>query len=196
MVNPADMPDRPSLQDTAWLVRAIRLGNTAAFEVVFRHYYPRLCAFAERYVRAPDVAEDLIHNVFSRMWEQRSTLNVTGTLTQYLYGAARNQALHYLRHEGIARRTHESFAPLDESPAAAAKPSQPDELVQSSELRKALRDAVSGLPHRCHSVFTLRWQHHLSYEEIASALGISRKTVENQLAIAIKTLRARLEIWK
>src|SRR2546421_8073921 len=104
-------------EERDWAVR-IRTGDAAAFERAFRAYLPALCKFACRYVHSREVAQELVHDVFATLWEERARLSV-GKLKSYLYAAVRNSAISHLRHERVERRWREqapaTTAPLDEN---------------------------------------------------------------------------------
>src|SRR5256885_15005888 len=89
-------------EERDWAVR-IRAGDAAAFERAFRTYLPALCKFACRYVHSREVAQELVHDVFATLWEERARLRV-GKLKSYLYAAVHNSAISHLRHERVERR--------------------------------------------------------------------------------------------
>src|SRR5438874_13623185 len=89
-------------EERDWAAR-IRAGDTAAFERAFRTYHPALCKFACRYVHSRDVAQELVHDVFATLWEERGRLSVD-RLKSYLYAAVRNLAISHLRHQLVERR--------------------------------------------------------------------------------------------
>src|SRR3989440_11560361 len=95
--------------ERAWAVR-IRAGDAAAFERAFRASLPALCKFACRYVHSREVAQELVHDVFATLWEERARLSV-GKLKSYLYAAVRNSAISHLRHERVERRWREQAPP-------------------------------------------------------------------------------------
>ena len=169
------------------LVAALRAGDERAFETLFRAYHAPLCSFAHRYVRAPDVAEELVQEVFLHLWQQRAAWEGRGALKTYLYTAVRNAAVSYLRHERVAqRRSAETLALFDRPPLAA------DRAAASHETAAAVRAAVDRLPERCRLVFTLNREQGLTYTEIAATLGLSVKTVDTQMGRALKALRKYL----
>jgi RNA polymerase sigma-70 factor (ECF subfamily) len=174
------------------LVALVREGNEAAFEQLFREYYNPLCVFVQRYVGVAEVAEELVESVFARIWEQRERWEVRGDLTAYLYSAARYQAVTHRRHAAVERRMRERSLREGISPGVSQVRYDPRRQCEANELSAAIRDAIECLPERSRLIFTLRWQHHLSYAEIAATLGIATKTVETQLNRALKALRERL----
>jgi RNA polymerase sigma-70 factor (ECF subfamily) len=177
--------NEPSVFAEAEVVRRIRAGDHGAFETVFRTHYARLCDFANSIVRAPDVAEEVVQDVFANIWRQRSSLQITGTLRAYLYGAVRNRALNHSRRSALEVPVH----PIDE-PRAPGSDAQAG--LESAEVRALVRAALQSLPPRNREVLELRWLHGLSHADIAAALGISRKGVENHLTRGLAALRDRL----
>jgi RNA polymerase sigma-70 factor, ECF subfamily len=158
----------------------------AAFEIVVRQHYGRLCACAYRYVRSRAAAEDVVHDVLLRTWMLRGRLAGVDLLS-YLLQSVRNGAISALRKrraEG-ARDQHLSW----EAPARTATSS---DVVERAELAEAVTAAIDELPDRCRLIFLLHRDADLSYREIAARLDLSVKTVETQMGRALKALRKRL----
>lgn len=179
-------------------IARIRDGDHAAFELLFAAYYEPLYYFVYPYVGSRDVAEELAQEVFCRLWERREGLQARDeeggaeSIRAFLYRAARNAALSWLRHERVEQRLY-AQAPSDvESPGMGARGAPADAALQSDELRLALRRAIASLPEPYRQVLTLRSQHYLSYAEIAAVLEIPLKTVESRVTRAFRTLRERL----
>jgi RNA polymerase sigma-70 factor (ECF subfamily) len=186
---------RPTQEEEHCWVAAVREGDEAAFEQVFLAYYDRLQAYAERYVQRPDVAEEVVENIFVRLWEQREQWEIRQSLKSYLYAAVRNQALMWIDHQRIVRRAQEAGMREQRSPGMGqARPTAEEEL-QAAELAAAARAAVERLPNRAREAYVLSRQHGLSYAEIAEAMGISSKTVEIHLGRALKALREDLSAF-
>ena len=173
-------------------VRLVRGADRAAFERMFRAHYVPLCDFVDRYVRSRETAEELVQDVFFNVWTSRDRWEVRDSIKAYLYGAARNRALNHLRHERTARRWEERVVAEDATSTVRPSPSNSLDRLESDEAAATLRRAIAALPERARAVVILRWQHQLSYAEIAGAMGISVKGVENQLARAMKALREGL----
>src|SRR2546429_1719889 len=139
-------------EERDWGAR-IRAGDAAAFERAFRTYHPALCKFAFRYVHSRDVAQELVHDVFATLWEERGRLSVD-RLKSYLYAAVRNLAISHLRHELVERRWRER------APAGAAPPDQNEggRRPGTAELRGAGGRGVGPGPERGRPGRTPRWQ--------------------------------------
>lgn len=177
------------------LVARIRRGEEAAFEQIYREHYGGLCSYAVRWVRSRALAEEIVQDVFLRIWWRRADWEVGGTIAAYLFTSVRNGALNRVRAERTGRaweeRTRAEVASLPLPPSAEPA----DHALREAELAQAIDDAVAELAPRCRETFVLRRRHHLSYVEIAEIMGISPKTVEVQIGIALKALRKRLEAW-
>lgn len=158
-----------------------------AFEDAFRAHYSALCRYASRHVRSDPEGEDLVQDVFLRLWERRERLHGALNLRAYLYSAVRNRALDHLKHRRVVAR----FATSDL--LSASPPPTPDRELCLAELAGAAERAVAELPARCREAFTLSRRDGLSYREIAEALDVSVKTVETQIRRATRSIRCRLE---
>lgn len=191
------LPDHGSRSDSGiqtpereWVER-IRAGDETAFDALFTAYYPALCDFAHSFLHRPDAVEELVQNLFLRIWEHRAEWRPDG-VRAYLFAACRNGALDYQRHERIVARFEDRSARENLGSGLGHAPARPDEEAQASELEAALRAAIEALPERRRLVVVLRWEHQLSHAEIAQVLGVTVKTVETQFGRAIATLRSQL----
>ena len=169
------------------LVERIRAGDEVAFELLFRSYYPRLCRFTLRLIRDCSDAEQLVQDVFLNVWEMRESWSPRGTVRSYLYRAAKNQVLNYLKHRRVVGRVEE----LEGQHAEIARASLQED-YERKELTVAVQQAIELLPPRCKLVFALHRQEGLTYSEIADVLEISVKTVETQIGRALSVLRTVL----
>jgi RNA polymerase sigma-70 factor (ECF subfamily) len=173
--------------DPQALTRRIREGDADAFEIVFRAHYAELCSFVRVHVQSAAIAEELVQDVLLRVWHGRAQLDPQQSLRQYLYRAARNHALNYLKRSRVEDRSLHDVTALP-IPSLTIT----DEAVRTHELSEAIEHAVAALPERCRLIFTMSRGNGMSYAEIADVLGISIKTVETQMGRALKALRASL----
>jgi RNA polymerase sigma-70 factor (ECF subfamily) len=177
-----------------WVER-VRAGDRVAFESIYRTYYRRLVGFIYTYVRSETLAEELVQDIFLSIWRQRAGWDLRTTLRAYLFGCARNRALNQRRHEGVTQAaSHQALSEgrvlgMGEAPAAV------DSQLEADDLALAARAAISRLPPRCRTAFTLCRGHGLSYAEAAEVMGISESTVKVQMARALAALRLALARW-
>ena len=176
----------------------IRDSDAVAYRRVFETYYEPLLLFAQKYVHSAEIAREVIQDVFSRLWRQRAGWVLRDTLRGYLYGAVRNACLNELKRQAteadnLARTSQEYASTPSMVPALGQASLSAQEELEVEERRVAIWNAVQQLPERRRMVVTLRWQHQLSYSEIAEAMDISVKGVEIQLARALADLAKSLE---
>ncbi|HEX8271838.1 MAG TPA: RNA polymerase sigma-70 factor [Longimicrobiaceae bacterium] len=176
----------------AALAERVRAGDAAAFEALFQRFFRRLHAFAESYVGDSETAEDLVADVFVRVWERRAEWQLRGGPRAYLYGAVRNEALAHVRRRRMLQRAHASAAADERRPGMGAPPAPSDAGLQARELAEAIELAIERLPERSREAFVLHRRHGLSYAQVAEAMEISPRTVEVHIRRAFLALRADL----
>lgn len=177
-------------REDAW-VRGINRGDGKSFEALYKYYYPRLGQFLVRYVHSEKTAEDLIHNLFYNIWQNRTNLQPRGTLRAYLYTAARNQALKYL-----SRDKEKDHSTLADHPHLQGGQTYPKEKIEYKEFEEAFQAAVKRLPEKRRQIFLLHREDKLTYREISDVLDISIKTVETQMSRSIKFLSQKLNHFR
>jgi RNA polymerase sigma-70 factor, ECF subfamily len=163
-----------------------RAPDPQKFDALVLEHYGRLKNFVRRYVDSADDADDIVQEVFVRIWERAHEFNFDDPLP-YLYQATRNAATSAARKEKVRARWRESTA--REVPQ---KSESADAHTERGELEAAIARAVDALPERCRLIFTMHREQGLSYDEIARVLGLSVKTVDNQMGRALKSLRIQL----
>lgn len=176
---------RSNLAERAWIAR-VRAGDRTAMAAMFDTYYAPLVAFAVRMTGSQDAAEDVVQDVFVRIWELRHDWHVTSRLAAYLCGSVRNGAMRETRHREVRERLAQWVPPMTAAP-------DPDGATRSTEIDAAVAAAIADLPTRCRAVYALRWYDQLTYPEIAHILGITIKAVEAQVTAALKRLRPKLD---
>jgi len=161
--------------------------NDELFEQLFKAHYKALHAYATTILKDIDIAEEVVQNLFLKFWEKRELLSIATSIKAYLYKCVYNDSLNYLKHENVKLK-HQNFTvyTMDtSSEPASAK-------AELTELETKLRAALNELPEQCRTIFQLSRFEELKYKEIAEQLGLSIKTVENQMGKALKILRIKL----
>lgn len=169
------------------LIQSINQGKPQAFEYVFKQYYPELARFALSLLKNKTSAEEVVQEVFVKMWEKRSSINIKTSLKPYLYTAVKNRSFNYLSNKA------NQLSSLENGSNSASPLARADQQLSEKELKAILQKAIQGLPDKCRVIFMLSRNHKYSYQEIADKLDISKKTVEAQMGIALKKLRAYLQ---
>lgn len=179
----APSDDRTDADDRICADR-VRAGDVASFELLYRTYWQPLYAFAFRYMQSKEEAEEVVQEVFTKIWRQKETWRPAGAVRNYLYLAVRNGALDRLRRSDVASRwrAREVDTRQNESQDIDAQ-------IETTDLMARIECALAELPARRRAVCTLRFIDGLSYAQIADRLGIAEKTVETQLSRSLKFLR-------
>lgn len=179
----------PSANDSE-LFNALRGGDPRALDALFRRHYADLCRTAVRFVNDPASAEDIVQELFVHLWAKRSRLSpVDQSVAGYLRRSVRNRSLNYLRDR--------KRIPVDDGEPPETRTSDdvlPGAALEEAERSQRIARAIDRLPERCRLVFVMSKVEEMSHGEIAHGLGISVKTVENQMTRAYKYLRQWLAI--
>jgi RNA polymerase sigma-70 factor (family 1) len=161
-----------------------------AYKEIFFTYYPRLVRFASSFLSSRESAEEIVSDVFMKMWEKRKTLDSIENLRLYLYICTKNSALNYL-----AKNNKHSVVGIDDLTVELSSESiNPEQLMITAEMMKRINQAINSLPPRCKLIFKLVKEDGLRYKEISALLHISVKTVDNQLAIALRKISMAVSV--
>lgn len=173
-------------QEQQWLAE-LRTGSETALRRIFDTYYKYLLAETHRILPDEDTCKDLVQEVFVELWRKRSELDVRLSLRAYLRRAVTNRTFNHLKSQ-----KRYQFGQTDETLADAVLPDEAERHHAQNDLETALHAAIQTLPEKCRLVFSLSRFEELSHREIAERLGISTKTIENQITKALRTLRETL----
>jgi RNA polymerase sigma-70 factor (ECF subfamily) len=157
------------------------------FEKLFKEYFPALTQFARKYVYDFEMAKDIVHSVFIKMWEKWEALDTDNDLSAYMYRSVQNKCLNHLRDTG--KKPTEQLPEHDHQLAVYI---EARDYLEERELENKIREGFDLLPEKCRQVFEMNRFEDLKYKEIAQKLNISVKTVENQIGKALKILREHL----
>jgi RNA polymerase sigma-70 factor (ECF subfamily) len=155
-----------------------------AYKELFLRFQPKLKKFVYSIVHSNEASEEIASDVFIRIWEKRKTLDHIHNLRLYLYVAAKNLSINYMRRQ-------EKFQNLQLNDLKVEIESlelDPHQMMMTSEMLRRIQAAVHELPPKCKIVYKLVKEDGLRHKEVAELLHISPKTVENQLAVAVKKI--------
>jgi RNA polymerase sigma-70 factor (ECF subfamily) len=172
-----------------WTERLADEDDRPSFNALFGAFYERLVRFALHYAPPKENAEEVVQDVFVTLWERRRTLREVQNLRAYLFAMTRNGCFQHLRR---ARPDLRSLDDLDghETPSPAP---DPEGLLLAHETEQAVERAIGQLPPRCRMIFQLVREQGLSYREAAEVLGLSPRTIEAQMGIALRKLVEALQ---
>ena len=163
-----------------------QLTDPSVIEHLFKSHYSPLCRTVYKIVRSQQVAEDIVQEVFLKLWNKREELEINVSLKSYLFRSAINTSLNFI---GQSKKLE--F--LEEEDLNVLSHNDVENNYDFLETEKNIKEAIDTLPPACRSVFILSRFEELSYKEIADTLQISVKTVENQMGKALKVLREKLK---
>jgi RNA polymerase sigma-19 factor, ECF subfamily len=179
----SDAPAGASVASASASARSV----THTWDSALEAYYVELCEYVLRLVGCAYAAQDLVHDLFLRLWDTRGPRDADRLTRPYLYTAARNAALKYLRHQRVVDAWVER-ASREDVPSADT----PSDVFLQRELEDAVARAIAELPTRCREIFLLRRRDQLSYQEIAARAGVSLGTVKCHMWRAMVLLREKL----
>jgi RNA polymerase sigma-70 factor (family 1) len=168
----------------AKLLKEIAVGNEVAFRKVYHDYYKKLLGFAFTLTKNKEAAEELVEDVFIKIWKNRQYAEAIQNLKVYLYTATKNTCLNYL-----SSKANDSITkPFDAINIVLSDPVCPDQLLIYTETFAKIKSAIDTLPSRCKMIFKLIREDGLKYKEVAEILNVSPNTVDAQMTIAIRRI--------
>jgi len=166
--------------DTKWHTKS-------DFEILFKKHYSVLCAYTYGFVADYSLSEDIVQEVFSKLWTDKRKITIDISVKAYLYSSVRNTALNYIKHQKV-KRQYEKVSSDESNYTEQAIDTQ---LIRQ-ELNAKIQSAINDLPTERRRIFVMSRMDGLKYKEIAEKLDISIKTVENQMGKALASLRKDL----
>jgi len=164
-------------------LRLAGVDNQSALWEIHDHFFHPLYRLIYSIVRLKEVAEELTNDVFIQLWQSRQRLSSIENPEVYLFVCAKNRAFAYLKSKKTAINTIDEIQHLD-----IELERTPEDILISSEMVSRINSAIQQLPPQCKLIFLMIRENNLKYREVAEILGISTKTVEAQMSIALKKL--------
>ena len=162
-------------------------GNAAAYRFLFDNHFTDLCNFLLIYLHSKELSEEIALEIFTFIWEKRQTLQIKANFKSFLFSSAKNRAISLYRKE-----QKKMFTSIDPGQSVFLDDSSSQQLMENNELREIINTAINKLPEKSKQIYQLAWEENLSHKEIAEQLGITPKTVENHVGIALRKLRESL----
>jgi RNA polymerase sigma-70 factor (ECF subfamily) len=182
------MLNRTDTVDDGLLVERIRQNDKDAFRILYNRYSRKIYCFSLKHLGSEAEAEELVQSVFIRIWEKRELLDPAWPVKSYIYRSAVNYIYNFLKKKTIHNRYVEAQA------ASGILQSDPTyEQIFFNDLENSINSILNVLPEQQQRIFQLSRNGGLSNREIARKLGISVRTVENQIYRAVKTIKAALK---
>lgn len=169
------------------LLRGLTSGDTSHYSYIFKEYYSALCHYAETIIGEPGHAEDIVQDVFERLWQKPYAFDDLRHLKDFLYKSTRNAALNFLKGAQHSKERQAKFLHEQEESATA----EDLDIIRMEVFRIIYRE-ISNLPEQCGKIVHMSYIEGLKNEQIADILSISLQTVKNQKTRGMKLLRMRL----
>lgn len=170
------------------LLKQVAAGDMKSFHQLFAAWYDRLYSAALVYCKVHEQAEDVVQQVFMKLWEKRDTLSRVENPADYLFIITRNEVLNQLRrntlHDNYKRHIRELFS---------EEAGSPEEMLINRQRRQIVQQAVSSLPPQQQEAFRLSRDQGLSYDEIATNMQLSLSTVKGHISKALQAIRTYLQ---
>jgi len=163
--------------------------NTQVLNTLFKAHYDELCRYAHSILKNQDVAEDVVQQLFIKLWEKRETIGEIDNIRSYLFRSTFNMSLNEQKKMQRMPKSDEDSL----KNTAFQSNEDTSNLLISQELQERIASAMLVLPEKCREVFHLSRNEQLSYKEIAQEMNISTKTVENQVGKALRIMREELK---
>jgi len=170
------------------IIKKLKSGDKKAFQRIFNAYSERLFNFTFSYLKDSYESEEIVQEIFLRLWENRTEVDEEKSFQSFLYRMAVNKVYNNLKHKVVCRKYENYLNSLDQSYSVS-----PEEHLYRKDLVEKLRELLSMLPEQKRKIFEMSKLEGLSNAEISKQLDLSIRTVENQIYRATKFLKDNLK---
>ena len=168
------------------LAELLKKDDHAAYTEIYHRYSRLLYLHAYKRLKDREQARDVVQDLFTVLWNNRSDFKLNTFLSGYLYTAIRNRIIKIIAHKDIESEYFSSLEPFIQDTVAA------DYLVRKNDLEVLIETEINALPEKMREIFKLSRKSHLSHKQIAEKLNLSEATVKKQVNNALKVLRVKL----
>lgn len=158
-----------------------------AFEELYNRYWSKLYMLAYNRLRSREAAEEIVQDFFTSIWVKRNSLRIDQSFATYMHSAIRYNVINYWQKEYIRKRYREEIS------VTTGTDYNTEDTIGVNDLKRVINEELCRLPERCRTVYNLSRNDYKTNKEIAMELGISEKTVENQLTKALGRIRLGLQ---
>ena len=166
----------------------VAVGDTRAFRQIFDALFSNLTKFSFSFVHSKEAATEIVDELFVQLWVKRADIMKINDLRVYLYTATKNASLNYI----TKKAKQIELEPYENLQVQMTDLVSPEQIMISKEMLQKIKEAIDSLPPRCKLIFKFVREDGLSYSEVAEILGLSIKTIDSQMVIAVARIRAKL----
>jgi RNA polymerase sigma-70 factor (ECF subfamily) len=166
----------------------VAIGDTRAFRQIFDALFSNLTKFSFSFVHSKEAATEIVDELFVQLWIKRADIMKINDLRVYLYTATKNASLNY-----ISKKAKQiEVEPYENLQVQMTDVVSPEQIMITKEMLQKIKEAIDSLPPRCKLIFKFVREDGLSYSEVAEILGLSIKTIDAQMVIAVARIRSKL----
>ena len=169
--------------DERQLIDMLRKGDSLSFEILFQQYYVRFYNFCRNLIKDSHAAEDIVQNVFMKVWLNRRNLHPDQSIHNYIYVLTKHEVLNHIRDRRVYTQVERLI--MTDQPAASIT----DDTLQLRELDERVRRFIAAMPGQRRKVFLLSRYRGMSSKDIAKLLGLSVRTVDRHINLALTSLK-------
>ena len=170
------------------LLKQISKGDERAFRALYDAYFNHLSAFVFKLCKSAETTEEILQDVFVKLWVRRHSLSQMDSPEAYIFSMARNKTIDYLRR--LVRDTHLTELLTDQ---LLTDNNDAEERLNAKELRDLIAEALNGLSEQKKKIFHLSKEEGLSHDQIAEVMHLSKSTVKNHLSETLRHIRGHLQ---
>ena len=163
------------------LISALKLGSGKAFDSIYQMYSKRLYAYCLQFTKSPEESEEIVQDVFVKLWQNRTLIRQNETLRSLLFIMAKHQLINAYRSK-VNHPVYEEFIDYKDTLSVEDAHTR----LEYNEFKQAFQKAIDSLPDTQRKVISLSRIHQLSNKEIAEKLSLSEQTVKNQISLGLK----------
>lgn len=175
------MDNLSDVADEKVLLERLKAGDYAAYCTIYEQHWKRLYLASQKVMNNPAASEDVVQEVFVDIWQRRKSLQIEH-LGAFLYGAVKNQVIKQIRKARLTVDHEQVWEQILSTQGT-------EQMVELHETQAQIEEAINNLPAQRRQIFRLSRFEKLSNQEIADQLGLSRRTVETQVSLALRQLR-------
>ena len=168
------------------LIKELKDGSASAYDELFNTFGNRVYKFAFSILKSKEDSEEVVQDTFYKIWEKRQTIDPEQSFKSFLFTIAYNNIITKFREKAKEKKYREYFM------TNASDHYDQEQTILSDDLQNHVQKIIDKLPPRRKQIFILRKENNLTYKEIAGKLGISSKTVENNINLAIKYIKSQI----
>ncbi|MCY1719666.1 RNA polymerase sigma-70 factor [Prolixibacteraceae bacterium Z1-6] len=172
------------------IVKQLAKNDDSSLEELFNYYYPRLYNFSKSFLKIEEGIDDILQEVFVKIWQNRKKINNSATFNSYIFTITRNLLLNELRSRLNNQNIKEEVRKL-----SVAQEYLSFNLYEYQELKEKVDKLINEIPDRQKEIFVLSRNEGLTHKEIAEKLGITTKTVEYHMSAALRFIREELKVY-